>query len=57
MTISDQASAIGGTQVTLVDVLAWGQAEQPDASNLDDTEGVTDGPLSTRGWTASNRPG
>ena len=29
-------SAIAGSRVTLVDVLAWRRAEQPDASNLDD---------------------
>ncbi|MGD8956770.1 MAG: Fic/DOC family N-terminal domain-containing protein, partial [Chromatiaceae bacterium] len=35
------SSEIEGTQATLVDVLAWEQAEQPGASNLDDIEEVT----------------
>ena len=32
------SSEIEGTQATLVDVLAWEQAEQPGASNIDDIE-------------------
>jgi Fic family protein len=35
------SSEIEGTQATLVDVLAWEQAEQPGTSNLDDIEEVT----------------
>ena len=35
------SSEIEGTQATLVDVLAWEQAEQPGASNIDDIEEVT----------------
>jgi Fic family protein len=35
------SSEIEGTQATLVDVLAWEQAEQHGASNLDDIEEVT----------------
>lgn len=35
------SSEIEGTQATLVDVLAWEQAEQLGASNLDDIEEVT----------------
>ena len=35
------SAQIEGTQATLVDVLAWEQAEQPGASNLDDIEEVT----------------
>jgi len=35
------SSEIEGTQATLVDVLAWEQAEQPGTSNIDDIEEVT----------------
>ena len=35
------SSEIEGTEATLVDVLAWEQAEQPGASNLEDIEQVT----------------
>ena len=35
------SSEIEGTQATLVDVLAWEQAERPGASNIDDIEEVT----------------
>ena len=35
------SSEIEGTQATLVEVLAWEQAEQPGTSNIDDIEEVT----------------